>query len=434
MRGSSSYIRGVMAAGFLAAGLALPSAAIAQEDTIKVGILHSLSGTMAISETTLKDVMLMLIEQQNEKGGLLGKKLEAVVVDPASDWPLFAEKARELISANGVSAVFGCWTSVSRKSVLPVFEELNSLLFYPVQYEGEESQRNVFYTGAAPNQQAIPAVDYLMNEEGVERWVLAGTDYVYPQTTNKILQAYLQAKGVAADDIMVNYTPFGHSDWQTIVTDIKNFGSTGKKTAVVSTINGDANVPFYKELANQGIKAEDIPVVAFSVGEEELAGIDTGPLVGHLAAWNYFQSVDTEDNAEFIAAWKEFIGDDKRVTNDPMEAHVIGFNMWVQAVEKAGTTDADAVIDSIIGVSVPNLTGGYSTMMPNHHITKPVLIGEIQSDGQFEVVWETSGLVVGDEWSDYLPDSKDLIADWRAPMSCGNFNVATGRCGGKGTN
>jgi urea transport system substrate-binding protein len=420
--------------GAALAGLMMAGAATAQEETIKVGILHSLSGTMAISETTLKDVMLMLVEQQNAKGGLLGKKLEAVVVDPASDWPLFAEKARELISVNGVSAVFGCWTSVSRKSVLPVFEELNSILFYPVQYEGEESQRNVFYTGAAPNQQAIPAVDYLMNDESVERWVLAGTDYVYPRTTNKILEAYLQSKGVAAEDIMINYTPFGHSDWQTIVSDIKAFGSAGKKTAVVSTINGDANVPFYKELGNQGVKAEDIPVVAFSVGEEELAGLDTAPLVGHLTAWNYFQSVDTPENAEFIAAWKEFTKNPDRVTNDPMEAHVIGFNMWVKAVEKAGTTDTDAVIDAIIGVSVPNLTGGYSAMMPNHHITKPVLIGEIQADGQMETVWETTGLVVGDEWSDYLPDSKDLIADWRAPMSCGNFNVATGKCGGKGVN
>ena len=426
------FLRNTIAgAAMIGAGL---SASLAQaEETIKVGILHSLSGTMAISETTLKDVMLMLIEEQNKKGGLLGKKLEPVVVDPASDWPLFAEKARELISVNDVSAVFGCWTSVSRKSVLPVFEELNNLLFYPVQYEGEESQRNVFYTGAAPNQQAIPAVDYLMNEIGVKRWVLAGTDYVYPRTTNKILEAYLKAKGVAADHIMINYTPFGHSDWQTIVSDIKKFGAAGKKTAVVSTINGDANVPFYKELGNQGIKAEDIPVVAFSVGEEELAGLDTGPLVGHLAAWNYFQSVDTEINAEFIKNWHSFIKSDKRVTNDPMEAHYIGFNMWVKAVEKAGTTDPDAVIDAIIGVSVPNLSGGYSAMMPNHHITKPVLIGEIQEDGQFETVWETSGLVVGDEWSDYLPDSKDLIADWRAPMSCGNFNTETGKCGGKGS-
>ncbi len=433
MRGHFASWTAAAMAGIVGAGLSFAAPAAAADDTIKVGVLHSLSGTMAISETTLKDTMLFLIEEQNKKGGLLGKKLEAVVVDPASDWPLFAEKARQLIEQDKVAAVFGCWTSSSRKSVLPVFEELNSLLFYPVQYEGEESQRNVFYTGAAPNQQAIPAVDYLMNEEGVQRWVLAGTDYVYPQTTNKILQAYLQSKGVAAEDIMLNYTPFGHSDWQTIVSDIKKFGSTGKKTAVVSTINGDANVPFYKELGNQGIKAEDIPVVAFSVGEEELAGLDTAPLVGHLAAWNYFQSVDSPANAEFISAWKAYTKNDKRVTNDPMEAHVIGFNMWLKAVEKAGTTDPDAVIDAIVGVSVPNLSGGFSTMMPNHHITKPVLIGEIQADGQFETVWQTAGLVVGDEWSDYLPDSKNLIADWRAPMSCGNFNVATGKCGGKGT-
>ncbi|WP_421726613.1 urea ABC transporter substrate-binding protein [Bauldia sp.] len=427
-------VRGLALAGALGAGtvLAGPLSASADDETIKVGVLHSLSGTMAISETTLKDVMLMLIEEQNKKGGVLGKQLEPVVVDPASDWPLFAEKMRDLVSAEEVDVVFCCWTSVSRKSILPVAEELNTVVFYPVQYEGEESQRNIFYTGAAPNQQAIPAVDYLMNEEGVERWVLEGTDYVYPRTTNKILEAYLKSKGVADEDITINYTPFGHADWQTIVSGIKDFGSAGKKTAVVSTINGDANVPFYKELANQGIDAADIPVVAFSVGEEELAGIDTEPLVGHLAAWNYFQSVDTPENAEFIETWQAFIGDEDRVTNDPMEAHYIGFNMWVEAVEKAGTTDADTVIDALIGVSVPNLTGGYATMMANHHLTKPVLIGEIQDDGQFEVVWETPGLVVGDEWSDYLPDSRDLIANWRAPMSCGNFNIATGECGGKG--
>ncbi|MGJ3258529.1 MAG: urea ABC transporter substrate-binding protein [Rhodospirillales bacterium] len=426
-----SYLKTLLGATAIA-GVTLAGATAHAAETIKVGILHSLSGTMAISETTLKDVMLMLIEEQNKKGGVLGKKLEPVVVDPASNWPLFAEKARELISVNKVDVVFGCWTSVSRKSVLPVFEELNSILFYPVQYEGEESQRNVFYTGAAPNQQAIPAVEYLMNE-GVERWVLAGTDYVYPRTTNKILEAYLKDKGVATDDIMINYTPFGHSDWQTIVSDIKKFGSAGKKTAVVSTINGDANVPFYKELGNQGIKAEDIPVVAFSVGEEELAGLDTGPLVGHLAAWNYFQSVDSPENAAFIKTWKAFTKNPKRVSNDPMEAHYIGFNMWVKAVEIAGTTAPDAVIDSLIGVTVPNLTGGYSAMMPNHHITKPVLIGEVQGDGQFETVSSTPGLVPGDAWSDFLPGSKDLISDWRAPLSCGNFNTKTGKCGGQGS-
>ena len=399
-------------------------------DTIKVGVLHSLSGTMAISETTLKDTMLMLIEEQNKKGGLLGKKLEPVVVDPASNWPLFAEKARELIQKDKVSAIFGCWTSVSRKSVLPVVEELKTPLFYPVQYEGEESSKYVFYTGAAPNQQAIPAVDYLM-DQGVKRWVLAGTDYVYPRTTNKILEAYLKSKGVSDKDIMINYTPFGHSDWQSIVADIKKFGSAGKKTAVVSTINGDANVPFYKELGNQGISAEDIPVVAFSVGEEELSGIDTKPLVGHLAAWNYFMSVDADANEEFIESWHKFIKNEDRVTNDPMEAHFIGFNMWVKAVEKAGTTDPEAVVEAMVGVTAPNLSGGYSAMMPNHHITKPVLIGEIQDDGQFEIVYSTPGLVVGDAWSDYLPGSKDLIADWRKPLSCGNYNVKTGKCSGQ---
>ncbi len=400
-------------------------------DTIKVGILHSLSGTMAISETTLKDTMLMLIEEQNKKGGVLGKQLEPVVVDPASNWPLFAEKARELLSKHKVSAIFGNWTSVSRKSVLPVVEELNGLLFYPVQYEAEESSKNVFYTGAAPNQQAIPAVDYLMNEVGVKRWVLEGTDYVYPRTTNKVLEAYLKSKGVAEKDIMINYTPFGHSDWQSIVSDIKKFGSAGAKTAVVSTINGDANVPFYKELGNQGISAEDIPVVAFSVGEEELSGLDTKPLVGHLAAWNYFMSVDAPENDAFIDSWQKFIKNEDRVTNDPMEAHYIGFNMWVKAVEKAGTTESDAVQDAIIGVSVPNLTGGISAMLPNHHVTKPVLIGEIQEDGQFDVVWQTSGLVAGDAWSDFLPGSKDIISDWRAPLSCGNYNVKTAKCSGQ---
>jgi urea transport system substrate-binding protein len=407
------------------------SASAIAAETIKVGVLHSLSGTMAISETTLKDTMLMLIEEQNKKGGVLGKQLEAVVVDPASNWPLFAEKARGLIEQDNVDVIFGSWTSVSRKSVLPVIEELNSVFFYPVQYEGEESSKNVFYTGAAPNQQAIPAVDYLMNDIGVERWVLAGTDYVYPRTTNKILKAYLKAKGVADEDIMINYTPFGHSDWQTIVSDIKAFGSEGKMTAVVSTINGDANVPFYKELGNQNVDASDIPVMAFSVGEEELSGLDTTPLVGHLAAWNYFMSVDAEVNDAFIAKWKAFIKDDKRVTNDPMEAHYIGFNMWVKAVEKAGTTDAEAVQEAIIGVTTPNLSGGVSAMMPNHHITKPVLIGEIQADGQFDIIWQTSGLVAGDAWSDFLPGSMDLIADWRKPLSCGNYNVKTAKCSGQ---
>ena len=398
------------------------------QDTIKVGVLHSLSGTMAISETTLKDTVLMMIDEQNKAGGLLGKQLEAVVVDPASDWPLFAEKTRELISQEGVDVIFGCWTSVSRKSVLPVIEELNGLLFYPVQYEGEESSKNVFYTGAAPNQQAIPAVDYLMNEVGAERWVLAGTDYVYPRTTNRILEAYLKSKGVADEDIMINYTPFSHSDWQSIVSEIKEFGSTGRKTAVVSTINGDANVPFYIELGNQEISSEEIPVIAFSVGEEELSGIDTAPLVGHLAAWNYFQSVYNEANEDFIESWHSFIGSEDRVTNDPMEATYIGFKMWATAVQLAGTTDVDAVEQAIIGIEVPNLTGGKAVMNKNHHLSKPVLIGEIQDDGQFDVVWETEGVVAGDAWSDHLEGSRDLIADWTAPTKCGNYNIVSNNC------
>ncbi len=413
----------------IALGVILQAAQAA--DTIKVGILHSLSGTMAISETTLKDTMLMLIDEQNKKGGLLGKKLEAVVVDPASNWPLFAEKTRELIQKDHVAAIFGCWTSVSRKSVLPVIEELNGLLFYPVQYEGEESSKNVFYTGAAPNQQAIPAVDYLMKDLKVKRWVLAGTDYVYPRTTNKILEAYLIAKGVKKEDIMINYTPFGHSDWQSIVADIKKFGSAGKKTAVVSTINGDANVPFYKELGNQGISASKIPVVAFSVGEEELSGIDTKPLVGHLAAWNYFMSVKDKGNSAFIKEWQAYTKNPKRVSNDPMEAHYIGFNLWVKAVEKAKSIETDKVAAAMIGLEVPNLTGGTAKVLKNHHITKPVLIGEIQGNGQFEVVWKTKAEVPGDAWSKFLPEDKNIVADWTAPINCGNYNTKTKKCSGQ---
>src|SRR5712675_313589 len=422
--------RWLAATAGLVLGLAAFTTAKAADDTIKVGVLHSLSGTMAISETTLKDTVLFLIDEQNKKGGVLGKKLEAVVVDPASNWPLFAEKARELITKDKVAVVFGCWTSVSRKSVLPVFKELNSILFYPVQYEGEESERNVFYTGAAPNQQAIPAVDYLMKDEKVKRWVLAGTDYVYPRTTNKILEAYLKSKGVAQDDISINYTPFGHADWQTRVAAIKRFGSAGKKTAVVSTINGDANVPFYKELGNQKISAEDIPVVAFSVGEEELSGLDTKPLVGHLAAWNYFESIKTPANTAFINQWHAYIKNPKRTTNDPMEAHYIGFNLWVKAVQKAGSTDVEKVLAALPGLAVPNLTGGTAKLLPNHHITKPVYIGEVRADGQFDIVWKTAGTVPGDAWSDYLPVSKDTEADW-VTLKCGNYNTKTKTCSGQ---
>ena len=426
----STKIRNVSIAGALAI-LSFSTLQVKAEDTIKVGVLHSLSGTMAISETTLKDTMLMLIEEQNKKGGLLGKKIEAVVVDPASNWPLYAEKARELLTKDKVAAIFGCWTSVSRKSVLPVLEELNGLLFYPVQYEGEESSKNIFYTGAAPNQQAIPAIDFLMADVKVKRWVLAGTDYVYPRTTNKILEAYLRSKGVDKKDIMISYTPFGHSEWQSIVADIKKFGSTGKKTAVVSTINGDANIPFYKELGNQNMTAETIPVLAFSVGEEELSGIDTKPLVGELAAWNYFMSIDTAKNAAFIKQWHNYIKDPKRTVNDPMEAHFIGFNMWVKAVEKAGTVESNAVQKAIIGIEVPNLTGATSKMLVNHHITKPAFIGEIQDDGQFLTIWQSNQLIEGDAWSNFVPESKNIVADWSPGINCGNYNSVTKKCSSK---
>src|SRR6202165_5349606 len=412
--------RWLAATAGLVLGLTAFTNAKAADDTIKVGVLHSLSGTMAISETTLKDTILFLIDEQNKKGGVLGKKLEAVVVDPASNWPLFAEKARELITKDKVAVVFGCWTSVSRKSVLPVFKELNNILSYPVQYEGEESERNVFYTGAAPNQQAIPAVDYLMEAEGVKRWVLAGTDYVYPRTTNKILEAFLKSKGVKAEDIKINYTPFGYSDWQTEVAAIKQFASAGKKTAVVSTINGDANVPFYKELANAGIKASEIPVVAFSVGEEELAGIDTKNLVGHLAAWNYFETVKNPTNEGFIKQWQAFIKNPKRVTNDPMEAHYIGFKMWAQAVRQDGTTDVDAVRQAMYGQKVKAPSGFTAVMNTNHHLSKPVMIGEIRPDGQFSVVWQTKGPIKAEAWSKYIPESAKLTADWTFPWVCGN--------------
>ncbi len=394
--------------------------------TIKVGVLHSLSGSMAISETTLRDVMLMLIEQQNEEGGVLGCELEAVVVDPASDWPLFAELTRQLLTVNEVDVIFGAWTSVSRKAMLPVLEELNGLLFYPVQYEGQESSRNVFYTGAAPNQQAIPAVDYFLDELGVESFALLGTDYVYPRTTNAILEAYLLDKGIAAEDIFVNYTPFGHADWSTIVSDVIALGAGGKQVGVISTINGDANIGFYTELAAQGVSADDIPVVAFSVGEEELSGLDTSRLVGHLAAWNYFMSVDTSANEEFIATWHEFIGDTSRVTNDPMEAHYIGFNMWVNAVTAAGTTDVDAVREAMWGQEFPNLTGGTAVMNTNHHLSKPVLIGEIRADGQFDVISQT-GEIPGEAWSPFLAESANLTSDWKE-LGCGMFDTSAQTC------
>jgi urea transport system substrate-binding protein len=393
------------------ASIGMASFAAHAADTIKVGILHSLSGTMAISETALKETALMTIAEINKSGGVMGKKLEPVVVDPASNWPLFAEKARQLLTKDKVDVVFGCWTSVSRKSVLPVFKELNGLLFYPVQYEGEELEKNVFYTGAAPNQQAIPAVEYLMSKDGGEakRFVLLGTDYVYPRTTNKILRAFLHSKGVKDEDIMEDYTPFGHSDYQTIIAKIKKFSAEGKKTAVVSTINGDSNVPFYKELGNAGLKATDVPVVAFSVGEEELRGVDAKPLVGHLAAWNYFMSLKNPQNEKFVKMYKDWAKQNKLpnagtvVTNDPMEATYVGIHMWKQAVEKAKSTDTDKVIAAMAGQTFA-APSGYTLKMDetNHHLWKPVFIGEIKADGQFNVVWKTKGPIRAQPWSPFI--------------------------------
>jgi urea transport system substrate-binding protein len=409
-----SFVKGIAAGAVVTAAALIPGRYALAADTIKIGVLHSLSGTMAISETVLKDVTLMAIDEINAKGGVLGKKLEPVVVDPASNWPLFAEKARQLLTQDKVAVVFGCWTSVSRKSVLPVFEELNGLLFYPVQYEGEELSKNVFYTGAAPNQQAIPAVEYLLSKEGggAKRFVLLGTDYVYPRTTNKILRAFLHSKGIDDKDIDEKYTPFGHSDYQTIVADIKKF-SAGGKTAVVSTINGDSNVPFYKELGNAGLKAKDVPVVAFSVGEEELRGVDTKPLVGHLAAWNYFMSLKNPTNDAWKKEWaayakaKKLPGADKPLTNDPMEAAWIGIHMWKQAVEKAKTTDVDKVIAAMAGQTFKAPSGITSTMDPkNHHLHKSVFIGEVKADGQFNVVWKTPGPVKAQPWSPFIPENK----------------------------
>ncbi len=410
MKSRRTFIKSTVLATALAS-LGLVSFGALAAETIKVGILHSLSGTMAISETALKETALMTIDEINKSGGVMGKKLEPVVVDPASNWPLFAEKSRQLLTKDKVAVVFGCWTSVSRKSVLPVFKELNGLLFYPVQYEGEELEKNVFYTGAAPNQQAIPAVEYLMSKDGGEakRFVLLGTDYVYPRTTNKILRAFLKSKGVAEADIMEEYTPFGHSDYQTIIAKIKKFASEGKKTAVVSTINGDSNVPFYKELGNAGLKATDVPVVAFSVGEEELRGVDTKPLVGQLASWNYFESLKNPENTKFVKMYKDWAkkqklpNADKVVTNDPMEATYVGIHMWKQAVEKAKSTDTDKVITAMAGQTF-KAPDGFTIKMDekNHHLHKPVFIGEVRADGQFNVVWKTPGPIRAEPWSPFI--------------------------------
>ena len=419
----TSVLRGLL---FLLLACAVPAAA-ADENTIKVGILHSLSGAMATSESVLKDTVLMLIGGQNDKGGLLGRKLQPVVVDPASDLDLFAEKAGDLLTKEKVAVVFGCWTPRSRKSVLPIFEQSNGLLFYPVHYEGEESSRNIFYTGAAPNQQAIPAVQYLLSKEGgaARRWVLLGTDYVYSRTTNRILNAYLSAEAMSPEDIMTIYTPFGHSDWREIIEKTKAFGSAGKRTAVISTIAGAANTSFYKELANQKVDASTLPVVAFSFGERELLGVDPKPLVGHLAAWNYFQAVVSKENDAFIKMWTDFTEQRDKVTNDPMEATFIGFRMWAQAVTQAGTTDVNAVRQAMYRQRLKAPSGFEVVMNTNHHLSKPVMIGRINASGTFDIIWQSMSPVRGDAWSKYIPDSAKRTADWTFPWVCGGCTEPT---------
>ncbi|KGJ98464.1 ABC transporter substrate-binding protein [Thalassotalea sp. ND16A] len=413
---------------FLLTSLSTNSMAYNKQDTIKVGILHSLSGDMAISESVLKDALLMLIEEQNSKGGLLGKQLEAIVLDPESNWPLFAEKARQLIEQKNVDVIFGCWTSVSRKHVLPVVEELNHILFYPVQYEGQESSRNIFYTGASPNQQALPAIDYLIKDKAIERWVLMGTDYLYPRTVNKIITSYLNELGVDNDDIMLSYTPFGFNQWQERIADIKRYAKQGKKTAIVSTINGVANVSFYQEIVKQKINANELPIMAFSISENELSQIGSENLTGHLVAWNYVMDVSHPNNTAFIQRWQTFQNNKKAVTNDPIEAHYIGFELWLKAVNIAQTTESNRVIDALIGLKVTNLSGGEAQMLPNHHITKPFMVGRIEDSGKIKFIEQPSKNIPGDAWSDFILTSKYLIADWTKPVMCGRFNKISKQC------
>jgi urea transport system substrate-binding protein len=396
--------------GLIVLCMALAAQAVRAQETVKIGVLHSLSGTMAISETSLKDTVLMAAEEINAKGGVLGKKIEPVVVDPASDWPLFAEKAKELITKEKVAVTFGCWTSVSRKSCLPVFEEYNALLFYPVQYEGEEQSLNVFYTAASPNQQLVPAAEYMMSELGCKKFYLLGTDYVFPRTANKVLKAFLKTKGVPDENVIEEYTPFHHQDYQTIVSKIKTF-SAGGGACVLSTINGDSNVPFYKEFANQGLTSDDCPIMAFSVAEDELRAMDVPPLVGHLAAWNYFQSVDTPENKAFVKAFKAFCeknnlpGGGSRVTDDPIEAAYFGVYVWAAAAEKAGSFDVDKVREAVYGMEFDAPGGTKKMHESNQHTYKPVYVGEILKDGQFKIVYKSDGLVEPDSYSSYLwPD------------------------------
>ena len=421
---------GVLNAVILAGLLSLYGQPVQAADPIKVGVLHSLSGTMAISEAPIKEVVLMAIDEINAAGGVMGRKVEPVIEDPASNWDLFAEKAKKLLQEDKVATVFGCWTSVSRKSVLPVFERYNGLLFYPVQYEGEECSKNVIYTGATINQQASPAVDFLMGSDGgnKKRFYLIGTDYVYPRTTNKILRLYLKKMGVKESDIQEEYTPFHHQDYQTIVGKIKSF-CAGGDAAVINTINGDSNVPFFKELANQGLTADNCPSISFSFAEVELQTLDVKPLAGHLASWNYYMSMKTPQNMQWIKSYKAWcakhnIADKQCVTDDPMMHAYLHVKLWAKAVEKAGSTEVDKVLKALEGLELDSPVGKYKVDEQNHHTWKPVYIGKIKEDGQFDIVWKTKEWVRPEPWSELTYPGR--ACDWSGDGK-GSYDMVDGK-------
>jgi urea transport system substrate-binding protein len=385
---------------------ASPEAAAPSGEAIKVGILHSLSGTMAISETTVVEAQELAIEEINAAGGVLGKKIEAVKEDGASDWPTFAEKAAKLIDQDKVVTVFGCWTSASRKAVLPVFEAKNHMLWYPVQYEGQECSKNIFYTGAAPNQQIEPAVDWLLENKG-KKFFLVGSDYVFPRTANTIIKEQLKAKG--GETVGEDYLPLGNTEVTPIITKIKQALPTGG--VIFNTLNGDSNVAFFKQIQSAGLTPDKYPVMSVSVAEEEVRQIGKEYLLGQYASWNYFQTVDTPANTKFVAAFKAKYGAD-RVTNDPMEAAYISVYLWKAAVEAAGTADdLEKVRAAAIGKTF-DAPEGMVEMKPNHHISKTVRIGEVNKDGLFDIVWATKGPIDPIPWNQFVPDTKGYTCDW----------------------
>ncbi|ESA35585.1 urea-binding protein [Leptolyngbya sp. Heron Island J] len=393
------------------------TAAAGDGDTIKVGILHSLSGTMAISETTVVDAEELAIKEINAAGGVLGKQIVAVKEDGASDWDTFAEKAEKLIDQDQVSVVFGCWTSASRKKVLPVFEAKDHMLWYPVQYEGQECSKNIFYTGAAPNQQIEPAVSWLLENKGTD-FFLVGSDYVFPRTANNIIKEQLKAEG--GNTVGEDYLPLGNTEVTPIITKIKAALPDGG--VIFNSLNGDSNVAFFKQLKGAGMGPDKYPVMSVSIAEEEVRTIGPDFLTGHYAAWNYFQTVESADNEKWVSDFKAEYGDD-RVTNDPMEAAYIMVYLWKQAVEQAGTTDIAAVREAAYG-QVFDAPGGTVTMNPNHHLSKTVRIGEIRDDGLFEIVSATDGPVDPLPWNQYVPDTKGYTCDWSDPAKGGKFKEA----------